>query len=1331
MGKIRFKVSAKTHQDSQFIEGNCTAFSKTVKPGDCIVIKGERRLVKEIRSDTLLVINGAFPASAIDGSVGQFVDFKVERKPTSNGYVDCYSNMYERYPIDSYIQDNNEVRASPATALHIILGISGQQLADSNYSERFSRYIMEAFSDLLKTTNKPALSLKNFSLGTDSIDNLDIIQFCRRSKPRPIGKWLIQMACLLPIQIAIAMDNHFVPLKDGVITDMDATCGVGASLATVSEAITFGWYESVFNFYGDHEIKAVSSMGEQSTGCLDVPGADSKDSLCRHGFRRSPELGEDTARGLVLDTLQRRGFESHLIQKQFRSGKRYLVNVPSFSDVPKQDRVGIVHEFRSKFTQIVSEEGEDNFISRLHKGQMSILPWPVFNDSGFYSTLSADTQLLIGEEPFSLTYSFEKIPGRSRVEIRKGANFFAHHQNHHGEAEGLRLVFSGQQYGSNSGLCHTLSHQASSCLGCRGGGTDVRAPQEDDTVTFNDLFDGTGIIINDHPIMSDCGLNLSPLPGNSFRDFSSKLRAFFEKHAQERESTPIDADWYALYSAFVKHMIARRIRRARQWFSANTARFPSDHPEISAASYELEQESDRLVAAWSLCGLTCGNCSLRCLEQRDHSGHHDCFTDHRCKYGCEFAQDHRSSQTPPCSMPAGHDGAHVCTESEHFCGEPCALNGKRNCQGICMMQIGHGGESHLCASRVHYCGEACSLSNVADSTSGSQFSCKNMCIVPYEEPHTVHKCENMMACPLRCCLPQCNKKCSSNDHFHALLNPSEAHICGDDHQCVEECEAKGICEIQIQPKAQEEHYVNMHGTFAYTKSWIQLIYIYIESSNGSFCETKCPYCEYYCTLPYGHPQMEHETAHGNFNNLHFNELSVIQVETLYLTISALSIQATRFKLFSALWTTNSSITGSPSTRAIGAVASYAIWYVQYNPNTQTAFCKDLGRHKHIDYCQSAASTTCSGEGIQHISEKINPDPDRPKDFVKHGLYWKRMGFKDPYSKDDQEFFSKCDALCCGEEHQIKATQAASSAEGSNAITPTKSYCELPLFHAPLPDGSAPPNGGVGYVSVDGHYFKCQNPAMIGSDFHIIFVIDRSGSMASTDCKPLPNTPVERQLRITHNNRLGAVYDAVHRFVHTRQSTLRNRALGGATSTSPSNSNDTVSMVLFDDKVVTAFANETLVGFGGVVSEMQKHLPRGGTSFGVGIKQATDVCVQHHDQRRVPVIIFLSDGGCTDNFQNAMGLQQLFDSTASVGVKPFLITVRFGNDMSGAQMLRSMADYAEKHHKNTASRQTSSAFNSSRSFKCAYFEALDEFQLAECFTGLAKSLKEYKPALIRR
>ncbi|RUS26296.1 hypothetical protein BC938DRAFT_470964 [Jimgerdemannia flammicorona] len=67
-------------------------------------------------------------------------------------------------------------------------------------------------------------------------------------------------------QIAIAAGGHFVPLKDGLITDMDTTLGSSANLAAVSKAITFGWYESIFNFYGDSDVKVVSSMGEQSTG---------------------------------------------------------------------------------------------------------------------------------------------------------------------------------------------------------------------------------------------------------------------------------------------------------------------------------------------------------------------------------------------------------------------------------------------------------------------------------------------------------------------------------------------------------------------------------------------------------------------------------------------------------------------------------------------------------------------------------------------------------------------------------------------------------------------------------------------------------------------------------------------------------------------------------------------------------------------------------------------------------------------------------------------------------------------------------------------------------
>lgn len=88
-------------------------------------------------------------------------------------------------------------------------------------------------------------------------------------------------------------------------------------------------------------------------------------------------------------------------------------------------------------------------------------------------------------------------------------------------------------------------------------------------------------------------------------------------------------------------------------------------------------------------------------------------------------------------------------------------------------------------------------------------------------------------------------------------------------------------------------------------------------------------------------------------------------------------------------------------------------------------------------------------------------------------------------------------------------------------------------------------------------------------------------------------------------------------------------------------------------------------------------------------------------------------------------------------KPYLTTVLFGTDTSGRNVLKAMADYADKHHQTTASRQSSGRQpslvrpSSSSGFKCGFYNALDEVQLAEYFTGLAQSLKECKPALMRR
>ena len=51
-------------------------------------------------------------------------------------------------------------------------------------------------------------------------------------------------------------------------------------------------------------------------------------------------------------------------------------------------------------------------------------------------------------------------------------------------------------------------------------------------------------------------------------------------------------------------------------------------------------------------------------------------------------------------------------------------------------------------------------------------------------------------------------------------------------------------------------------------------------------------------------------------------------------------------------------------------------------------CKLMGRHVHIDYCRG---DPCDNPETQHISERMVPNPDQPKDWITHGLYWRRMG----------------------------------------------------------------------------------------------------------------------------------------------------------------------------------------------------------------------------------------------------------------------------------------------------------------------------------------------------
>jgi hypothetical protein len=116
----------------------------------------------------------------------------------------------------------------------------------------------------------------------------------------------------------------------------------------------------------------------------------------------------------------------------------------------------------------------------------------------------------------------------------------------------------------------------------------------------------------------------------------------------------------------------------------------------------------------------------------------------------------------------------------------------------------------------------------------------------------------------------------------------------------------------------------------------------------------CPMCDYVCTLPYGHPQAEHDTSHGSMSK---TQWALDGGENAILEIDGHKFAA----------------------NDAGA------------PMLCNSVCEAQGRHVHLDYCRATSGTGCAGNEIEHLTTKIGPDPDRPKDAISHSVFWKRSG----------------------------------------------------------------------------------------------------------------------------------------------------------------------------------------------------------------------------------------------------------------------------------------------------------------------------------------------------
>ncbi|CAE6457353.1 unnamed protein product, partial [Rhizoctonia solani] len=716
-------------------------------------------------------------------------------------------------------------------------------------------------------------------------------------------------------------------------------------------------------------------------------------------------------------------------------------------------------------------------------------------------------------------------------------------------------------------------------------------------------------------------------------------------------------------------LLDQRLEHVRRWVRVNVQRFPAGNQDVRNLYNKIDALALAMRAAVRLCTETCSTCHYLCTRPHRHSGSHECGTRHYCPFFCEVSDEH--SEPVECGLPAGHSAQHMCDIKAHSCGQNCHLSDKNGCAQSCVKPLYHEGD-HLCSTRLHSCGEVCSLQDI-----NSGYQCSGLCHIPWNEPHTRHRCGNSGSCPIECQL--CPRLCHEADHFHGL-DPNAVHLCGQAHNCTNSCAAKGICRIETQPSTVEEQFLGRHETFQYTRytQVEQRLTCVIPIPPGElqhagehshtmdekpfhYCNERCPSCQYLCTLPLGHPQQLHETSHGS-------------MITTQWAIQGTNQDDARYELNGRKF-------------GIGDEGAPMLCHIM---------CSNQGRHAHIDFCREP-DTCQGGVELEHISERMHPDPNRPKDWISHRLNWARSGFQDPYSREQQAEFAKCDVMCSGPEHNATATTPANP-----------SYCNLPIFHPPQDRRTAPTNG---YVSADGHRFECVNPARLHQAYHVVFVIDSSGSMGSRDRTPLSNTPVTQLLRTRCNNRYGAVLSALHGFWLSRETA---QAIAQPRQ-------DAYSVVTFNDNPTTRLANDFTSTTDQLLSQLLQTSASGGTNFNSALAHAQTLIRTHWNSDKAPVLVFLSDGEC--NLDRNM-VYDMCRACVQLGKPLGFYSVSFGPDRSSGP-LREMAQIAGEIYASAPR----NIMGNIQGNPCAYYNAVDSIQLADTFLGISNSLHKQRASLI--
>ena len=161
VGKVRIDQN-----DTSIVHGLNTQFIQNVKEGHYIVIRRERKPVISIFDNVRLRVGeGGFRPALVSNA---WREYSIDVATRSNGYLDIYSLLYTKYPIQPCINDGtNSMKLTIALDLAENSSKNVQQL-----QQQYDRYIRRSFDNLQKTTKKDTTSLNSYSISAKKLGNI-------------------------------------------------------------------------------------------------------------------------------------------------------------------------------------------------------------------------------------------------------------------------------------------------------------------------------------------------------------------------------------------------------------------------------------------------------------------------------------------------------------------------------------------------------------------------------------------------------------------------------------------------------------------------------------------------------------------------------------------------------------------------------------------------------------------------------------------------------------------------------------------------------------------------------------------------------------------------------------------------------------------------------------------------------------------------------------------------------------------------------------------------------------------------------------------------------